>query len=193
MKRENRMPEPQDHKELLSAWMDGELASRDAATCLRSCKSDAALTNDWAIYHCIGDVLRSEGSACHSPRLTAAIVRRLDAEPHVLAPAHARTGTAYREASRWRTPAAVAASLAAIAVVAGVAIPEWTMQRQQLASRPVPASIERVVEIPAPAQPAIIPARLSSQYLAAHVQYSGGLAMQGVVNQVRSVAAESGK
>lgn len=187
------MPELRDHKELLSAWMDGELTSRDAATCLRSCKADAALTNDWAIYHCIGDVLRSEGSACHSSRLTAAIVRRLDAEPHVLVTARARTGTANRAAARWRTPAAVAASLAAIAVVAGVAILELTTQRQQLASLPVPASVERVVEIPAPAEPAIIPARLSSQYLAAHVQYSGGLAMQGVVNQVRSVAAESGK
>lgn len=97
----------------LSTLMDGDVGAAERV-CL-AWRDDAALRARWHAYHLIGDVLRSEQlatPAARDARLLAAVRARLAQEPVIVAPqaAPARRGG-------WRMPAALAASIAALAGV----------------------------------------------------------------------------
>lgn len=109
----------------LSAAVDG-----DADALARACQAlrdgDEATgrrtRDDWHAYHLIGDVLRSSelaSSPRHDATFLAGFRERLAAEPVVVAPV---APAVVPRAVRWRVPAAAVASMAGVAVVAGVLV-----------------------------------------------------------------------
>ena len=63
------MGQSDNFKDSVSAFMDGELPQQEADSVAIACGKNTALGADWSLYHCIGDVLRSNELACHSPRI----------------------------------------------------------------------------------------------------------------------------
>lgn len=171
-----------DEGERLSAFMDGELGETDACGVIVACGSKVKLSQDWGIYHCIGDVLRSPEMACHSGRLTESVAARLSGEAHLLAPAVRPVARGARRL--WIRPAAAAAVAVVGLLMLGV-YPQWTVQRVQEAVVP-PAS--KVAIVPAEVGPAV-----PNAYVDAHREYSVGLGMRGAVGAVRSVAFDVAK
>jgi len=114
--------DPADPADWLSAAVDGDTSALDrACRALREGdeRTRAATRGAWHTYHLIGDVLRSSELAS-APRRDADFLagfrERLAAEPVVLAP------VAAPRTARWRVPAAAVASMAGVAVVAGVLV-----------------------------------------------------------------------
>ncbi|WP_274381748.1 sigma-E factor negative regulatory protein [Noviherbaspirillum saxi] len=127
-------------REHISALADGELADQQLDAALAELRDDDA-QSDWAIYHQIGDLLRSDDMAVNiSADFGARLAARLDAEPTIIAPAalNAQTqadsaekaenlsntshGNMKSTRKRWALPGMVAA--AAMATVAFVATPQ---------------------------------------------------------------------
>lgn len=175
-------------REELSSFMDGEMESDRIDELVSACCKAGELREDWTVYHCIGDVLRSEDMAIHSGRLASAISTRLADEPFVVAvPRRPAAHVSIRRA------ASLAAAVAGVAVVTYIAQTRWNGadgNAPQLAGATAPAisTAPAVPPVAAVAAPAV-----SREFLAAHRQYSGGIAMQGMVGQVRNVALESGR
>lgn len=169
----------------ISACMDGELASEQREKLLTELKSAGQLQGQWSLYHCIGDVLRSDELACQRIGFQARFAARLEKEPHVFAP-RAAAGTARAGARRWLKPASLAASVAAMVVVAGVLMQQRGGDTQTAAVTPAAQMM-----IPTATQPAVM--IVPSAYLAAHHEYASGLAMQGMVAHIRTVAHDSGE
>ena len=164
-------------KETLSAWMDSELSGEQARPLLPQLKHDAELRRNWDCYHLIGDALRGvQGSD-----LCARVCARLDAEPTVLAPQR----RIKPEKLRW-TALSLAASMAAVALVAWMALPGTQPDSVQLAAVPAPAPAAEVRQAAVPAGEG------AKDYLLAHQRYSPSSAMQGVAPYVRTVAEVRG-
>ncbi len=180
------MGQSDDFNDRVSAFMDGELPQLEGDGVAIACGKHPALGADWSLYHCIGDVLRSNDLACHSPEFCARFATRLESEPHIFAPATTRKTAPARV--RWRAPAFAAASVTAIAVIAGLVLSAADRQSDQVARAPAAAMpVERLESVAAPV------VLVSREYLAAHDQYSSGLAMHGLVSQVRNVGPGNGK
>lgn len=124
--------------EKISALADGEITDEQLDLVLAALKKDAACA-DWALYHQIGDVLRSSDMALNmSSDFSSRFAARLEAEPTVIAPTVARASgltnadvqgnkvvgqsDEVRNAKRWALPGMAAA--AAMAAVAFVATPQ---------------------------------------------------------------------
>lgn len=96
-----------------------------------------------------------------------------------------------------RRLASMAAAVAGVAVVAYIALPRWNGSDEKIAQetgsggQKVVAPVTRVVTASPPVS-AAAPV-VSSEFLAAHRQYSGGIAMQGMVGQVRNVSLEAAR
>jgi sigma-E factor negative regulatory protein RseA len=159
--------------ETLSAWMDSELSGEQAGPLLPQLKQDAELRRNWSCYHLIGDALRG----VQGPDLCARVCARLDAEPTVLAPQQ----RSKPERLRWAA-LSLAASVAAVALVAWVALPGTQQDTNQLAAGPAAKVQPVAVAVPA--------GEGANDYLLAHQRYSPSSAMQGVAPYVRSVADE---
>ena len=103
--------------ERLSALVDDDLRGDDAGFVDRMV-GDEDLRAAWRRYHLIGDCLRNEGSLVDDD-FTAAMLRRLDEEPVVLAPGtlHRRDRQAPRPWYRAVAGTAIAAGVAAVIVV----------------------------------------------------------------------------
>lgn len=166
----------------ISELMDGELSSETMQNLIRRMKQDQRLREDWSLYHLIGDKLREIG--VYSPALAGRVGERLVQEPTVLAP---RRRMLTETLGRFAMTAA--ASLAAIAVVAWVAL-HGPQERPaaEVASAP-PTIAQPAVQVAAPVQPVStpMPSRVND-YLIAHQEYSPTTAVQGVASYVRSVS-----
>jgi sigma-E factor negative regulatory protein RseA len=179
--------------ESLSACMDGELTDAGQEQLLDRIKAQPAgapdcLRSDWSLYHCIGDALRSDELATRPAGFNARLAERLAAEPYVYAPQVARANAArYATGRRWFKPASLAASVAAVAVVAG-------MVMLQTGSKDGGPQIAQTAQTPAPTQVAeAVPVAVPSAYVAAHRQYASGLAVPGTPGLVRTAAHDSEK
>ena len=76
-------------KEQISAFADGELSDAQADVVLASLRTEQGLAA-WNAYHLIGDAARSDETAvAMSPDFFSKFSARLDAEPTIIAPAHA--------------------------------------------------------------------------------------------------------
>ena len=195
--------DPSTARELLSTYMDGELPVEQRDGLLHQVKGGGTVRADWAVYHCIGDVLRSDDTAYLSPSFTHQMCSRLDAEPFLFAPevAKAYAAAQARPSSRWRTPVAAAASVAAVLAVGSMVLP-WrdsgmqqplqsaqvpSMQAPQVKAGPSPLTAAVPVILATPESTADTGVRpVSNEYLMAHRNYSTGLAMRGVVSHVRT-------
>jgi len=174
--------------ESLSACMDGELIATHRVELLAQFEQDDGLQTEWSLYHCIGDVLRSDELSCHSDGFNARFCALLAEEPHVFAPQAAKAVAAEQaRKSRWVKPLSLAASMAAVAVVAGVAMQQWNSSGVNVAEKTGPRVA--IVEVPANAQPVSLAEPVPGAYLAAHRQY----ASQRTSLYVQTVAHDSGK
>lgn len=145
-----------DHKQTLSALMDGEL---DASAVQRACavwREDASSRECWHAYHLIGDVLRSEDTridASHDSDFLAKLRARLADEPVVLAPqpqaapaeheiVHVANGAPRIRRRTWAAPFAVAAGFVAVAgvlVVTRIGAPDTGGATSTFAAATLPA------------------------------------------------------
>ena len=187
------MPIPQaPEKEALSSFMDGEMEPERVDALVKACCHGIELREEWAVYHCIGDVLRSEDMGVHSSKLARAVSARLADEPFLIA---ARRRPAMH--TSMRRLASMAAAVVGVVVVAYVALPRWNDGDEKLAQAARSTSQKAAASIPgANVANSVAPVAgpvVSSEFLAAHRQYSGGIAMQGMVGQVRNVALETGR
>ena len=171
-------------KSNISALMDGELEKREIDRVLKNCSDDREAMDAWCLYHLVGDAMRS--TADLSTEFGKRFSIRLAKEPTVIAPR--RWLHADAEHKRWYVMSA-AASLAAVALVAGVFMFEGA------GHAPIaPAQIARTAPAPAPAvKVANVPARIplpsgASDLLFAHQTYAPRVALQGVVQNVRTVS-----
>jgi sigma-E factor negative regulatory protein RseA len=188
-----------DPRWLLSALADGEA---DAAESGRGCAAwsagDAAARESWHAYHLIGDVLRSEDLAGAPQRdrdFLARLSHRLDAEPAVLAPAPLQTAAPARRRA-WLMPAALAASVMALATVLVVAIgPGGDNPPPTLAAAPavvaVAASAAQVVAEVAPPGGRVVRDAQLDRYLRAHRDYATALPGSLPGGSGRSIATVS--
>ncbi len=173
-------------EEKISALMDGELGSDDAAGILARFSKTDELREQWAAYHLISDAL-SQPEVAHIDVATRVRVR-LAAEPTVLAP---------RRPEKHRPIAfAAAASIAAMAVAGWMSVhttqPIDLSQTNLADNRPAPTpplSVLPAASVSATSQtPASAPPRMND-YLMAHREFSPGATMHGMApSYVRTVA-----
>lgn len=141
------MPNPNDAREQLSSFMDGELPGDAARFLIKRCGTDAELAGCWERWHVTGELLRGGQVTPMAMRidLVRAVSDALDAEA---APVSVRvSGSVGRTALRWGGGFAVAASvaLAALIVVRPTASPE------PMLAATVPASVPAQAITPASA------------------------------------------
>ena len=145
-------------RELLSIYMDGELPVEQRDGLLHQVKGAGPVRVDWAVYHCIGDVLCSDDTAYLSPSFAHKMRSRLDAEPFLFAPEVAKAYAAgqARPSGRWRMPVAAAASVAAVLTVGSMVLP-WRDSGTQQPLQSAQAPSRQALPVP-PAQGALVPA-----------------------------------
>ena len=191
----NTMKPISQHRELISALADGQLAGEDIALALAGCEGNAEALHDWSSYHLIGEVLRSPGRAAQSADVEFVTKLRLrlaqESSLHAM-PSAAPAGKVHREASndasfRWKLVAGFA-SLAAVAAIAwnagaGLSAPGSAPQLASAeSSQPVLMRSE---------QGAIVRDARMLELLAAHRQFGGTSALQMPSGFLRNATFES--
>jgi sigma-E factor negative regulatory protein RseA len=111
--------------EWMSVLMDGELAPHDVDDVLALAKSNDGMSS-WGTYQLIGDALRSEEltHAGSTDAFLSCFASRLEAEPHVLAPAAANRHRLLVKPSWMRRVVPGTAIAAAVAAVSWVVVPQ---------------------------------------------------------------------
>lgn len=164
--------------EKVSALVDGELDEDEIEQQLSLLKQKNGAQESWDIFHLIGDTMR--GDSRISADFSRRIAERLATEPTMLAPPR-RT---VRHAARYAM--SIAASLAAVSVVAWVAFSSNPLNAPQA---PATAQLASTASGIAPAQlPNINSQGKMNEYLLAHQGFSPSTAIQGVVPYIRSVS-----
>lgn len=158
----------------LSALIDGETEVHEARAMLAAMRSDPELRAAWSEYHLIGDVLRNEGRL--SADVVSGVLQSLAEEPVVLAPVS-------RQPTAWQRPlAALAASLAGVAVVAWLALPSQTAPADgRLAAAKMPTAVASTTA-----------GHDLQEYLLAHQANAPGLRLQGDRQNIRTVSVMEG-
>ena len=204
-------------REQISALVDGELADSHIDVALAALRQESGQA-DWAVYHQIGDVLRSDDmaitlSAGFAERMSA----RLEAEPTIVAPlvsknspdalvateAMSSSKEASRPVKRWALPGMVAA--AAMATVAFVTTPQLmvAMKGEPAGEHVVAAADavqaaktgadgEVVVAASVPEGVVLRDARIDD-YLLAHQRFSPSVYSTAQYARSAAFAADSGK
>jgi sigma-E factor negative regulatory protein RseA len=159
----------------ISALMDGELEQDAAETVITRLKQQEELRDAWFDYHLIGDVMRQTGivSADFGERLRG----KLALEPVILAP---------RRPLLQKTKIAalsVAASLAAVAVVAWVVLQNNTDKVKDNLAATQQSNAAALASLPRYPLNSNV-----NEYLLAHQEFSPSTTMQGVAPYVRTVS-----
>ncbi|MDR2196096.1 MAG: sigma-E factor negative regulatory protein [Gallionellaceae bacterium] len=148
-------------KQHISAMMDGELYDDEADALLNRMKRNSDSSENWDVYHLIGDVLRQPDDVRVGSN--QALYEHLRAEPTVLAPQR-RTAS---QSAKWYAVSA-AASVGALALVG------WMSMQIGDNTMPQVVALQPVVT-PAPAS---APRTLNDDYLMAHQEFSPGAGMR---------------
>lgn len=165
-------------KNELSAFIDGELDPDASARLLQRLRQDDMLRQAWHDYHLIGDALRGH----IGPSLDARFAQRLEAESTVLAP----VPIVAIKSSRGMQAFAAAAGIAAVAVAAWVALPQFGGE-----GGGVPGVTIANSTAPPASQVAEVPLAVGvDDYLLAHQRFSPASSMQSVAPYVRSVSGQ---
>ncbi len=202
----------QARTELLSALADGELDARGTLAACELWRGDEQAQIQWADYHLIGDVLRSEDlarSGAHESALFARIQAELAQQPVVLAPQQppptqtqgepvvaAKHPAARNSRRAWWTASAVAAGFIAVAGA-------WSVFRVPL---PVDsgALVAQTEVAPLSASPSAVASSDTNvgagavvrdaeldRYLAAHKQFSSASVLGAASGSLRQAVLES--
>ena len=183
----------------ISALMDGELASGEAARVLIEMRRQEAMREAWATYHLIGEALRRE--PCSDCSVIDPVAHRLEGEPTVLAPQRAPL----EAARRWALPSLAAAAVASVSWMA-LRGPQDDFGTPALT--PVGQMVVPAVGVSSlPFQEYLQPVNLSSQttstpaiqlqareidaYLMAHQQFSPSTILQGFAPYARTVSPKA--
>jgi len=159
----------------ISALMDGELEQDAAETAIARLKQQEELRDAWFDYHLIGDVMRQTGIVSNDfgERLRG----KLAMEPVILAP---------RRSLLQKTKIAalsVAASLAAVAVVAWVVLQNNTDKAKDNLAATQQSNAAALASLPRYPLNSNV-----NEYLLAHQEFSPSTTMQGVAPYVRTVS-----
>jgi sigma-E factor negative regulatory protein RseA len=170
-------------KEKLSALMDGELDGKAAAALIEELGRGGETRETWIAYHLVGDAMRE--TRVLSEGFSARFARRLAEEPTVLAPK--RLAPRFVSSNPWLAmPAAVAASLAGVALVGWLAFAPQAQQQPvpvATATAPVPRIDPRPQRVPLPTA--------TSDYLLAHQGFSPRLSLEGMAPDARTVSDQA--
>jgi sigma-E factor negative regulatory protein RseA len=182
-------------REELSCLLDGELDSARCRPCLDALCGDDAARADWALWHAVGDALRSsEVAALHAGGFGERLGRALAAEPPIVAP----RAWALRTRTVRRVVLPGAAAAAAVVVLAVVALP---MIRASAPATPVGTTELARATPPAPAAPSPVAVREATPvavvdrtpqldpYLQAHREMSGGMGLPRTTHYLRQASA----
>jgi len=163
----------------ISALMDGELDQDDTKTAIARLKQHEDLRDAWFDYHLIGDVMRQTGLV--SAEFGKRLKEKLALEPVILAP---------RRPVLLKVKIAalsVAASLAAVAMVAWVVLQNNTDNaKQNLAATQQSNAAAMLASLPRYPLNSNI-----NEYLLAHQEFSPSTTIQGVAPYVRTVSDEA--
>ena len=102
----------EDHRENLSAGMDGELSPEALRFLLRRLDHDTAMRQAWSRYHVIGDGMRHELPAFAGNGFADRVMRVIESE------GAAQKAAKPRHWIRWSAGGAIAASVAVVALMA---------------------------------------------------------------------------
>jgi sigma-E factor negative regulatory protein RseA len=170
-------------KEKISALMDGELDGKVAAALVEEIGRGGEAREAWVAYHLAGDALRETRAL--SEGFSARFARRLAEEPTVLAPR--RIAPRFAGSRPWLAmPAAVAASLAGVALVGWLAFAPQAQQQSvpvAAATPPAPRIETRPQRIPLPTA--------TPDYLLAHQGFSPRLSLEGMAPYARTVSDQA--
>jgi sigma-E factor negative regulatory protein RseA len=181
-------------REQVSAFLDGELPSSESELLLKRLTRDVELRASFGRYALMGETLRGAASRAPVSRGFAARVNRaIDGEPATAIPQVMRAAR-----GRWWRPvagAAVAASVAAVAVVAlqeRAVAPGVSAAPRVIAQNAKPAQTMEALSyyIPPPAAStgatAAVPAARLTSYVFAHSNYVSGLGQGNVMSGLLS-------
>jgi sigma-E factor negative regulatory protein RseA len=163
-------------KQKLSAMIDDAAEDQECESCVKHLKNDPELRAAWDIYHLIGDALRGHTA----PEIATRVQERLAAEPTVFTPRAIAP-------PRWRAPRyalSLAASVAAVALVAWMALPLVNGRGES----PPPV----IAKSSEPALASVPVAQGMGDYLLAHQGFSPARAIGGIAPYIRSVSEERG-
>lgn len=153
----------------LSSMLDNELEPHGQQAILAALQKEKSLRAAWDTYILIGDTLRDSPELVTD--LTANVINALRTEPTILAP------PLRRAPGVMRSVAALAASLAGVAVVGWLALSP-------------PASQTTIAPLVRAPKPATTPASERMQeYLMAHQTYSPSSRIQGGASYIRTVSS----
>ncbi|MGN6668958.1 MAG: sigma-E factor negative regulatory protein [Trinickia sp.] len=190
-------PQAGSRGERLSAFVDGEgLGGRESSAerfAQVLAEFDYVDRTTWSAYHLIGDALRSDDLAVHpgkSDAFLAGFAARLEAEPHILAPARS-------SALRRRVVPAVAVAAAA-AMLSWVVIPQWhgagsrgAIQTASMSDRADGVQSVAMTNVPGAQEGNIIRDAQLDQYLEAHQQFAQQPMSTGTMPLIRAAVQTS--
>lgn len=139
-------------KDQISALMDNDFDADAAGHLFKALNADGELAKCWSTYHLIGDAMRGERPL--RPDFHQRLMRQIDAEPTVLAPAHKKG----HKPAFWMS---AAASVAAVMFVG------WMVLQQQTRS---PSNDLAAAAL---AQNAVSPESVNSYLVAHHSTFAG--------------------
>jgi sigma-E factor negative regulatory protein RseA len=172
-------------KSKISALMDGELDAGELHEPLAALHQDAGARDAWRTYHLISDAL--QGRALMRTDCLQRVAARLAQEPVPVAAQPSAVRPPQR--AHWFVPSALAASVAAVALVAWMAFaPQPGTAPVPLAQAPAPAAARTpLVQEP----PRVQLTSDSRDYLLAHQAFSPRNALLGMAPYVRSVSGDA--
>jgi sigma-E factor negative regulatory protein RseA len=180
-------------REQVSAFLDGELPNSESELLLKRLTRDADLRASFGRYALIGETLRGASRSPVSRGFAVRVNRAIDGEPGTAIPQAMRTAR-----GRWWKPVAGAAVAASVAAVAVVALQERAVAPTVHAAPPVIAQNARPAQakealsyyIPPPAASngasAVMPATRLTSYVFAHSNYVSGLGQGNVMSGLLS-------
>jgi negative regulator of sigma E activity len=174
-------------REQVSAFLDGELPSSETELLLKRLTRDVELRESFGRYALIGETLRGSSRVSLSRGFALRVNRAIDGEPATMTPPPARVASA-----RWWMPVAGAAVAASVAAVAVVALQERALSPS--ATRPVVAQVvaqsmagpKEALSYTTPVAPtvqtAVRPGTRLTSYVFAHSNYVSGLGQGNVMS-----------
>jgi sigma-E factor negative regulatory protein RseA len=167
-------------REQVSAFLDGELPNSESELLLKRLARDAELRESFGRYALIGETLRGASRSPLSRGFAARVNCAINGEPAATSPSAIPARPA-----RWWRPIAGAAVAASVAAVAVVALQQRAVSPGVRTASPVTAQNVRAAQpreplsytVPAAvnASPAVLPAARLTSYVFAHSKYSSVL------------------
>lgn len=173
--------------EQLSALVDGELPAGEHALLLERLSRDAGLREQLGRYQLVNDVLNNRVSMPVDSGFSARVMASLDSDPAY----RGSPSAGWRRLAKPFAGAAIAASVALVAVLSLQSVNQETPATPQLAANVLPQDFVRVQQGQWDRQGARVESRLNG-YLVHHNEYAASSGVQGVLPYVRIVGYDSG-